>query len=111
MEITFASRKMQKACNSNKEMRARYGDRTAQRLQQRLAELAAAQTLDDMSRLPPARCHELAGDRRRQLAVDLVHPRRLIFVPDENPVPTKPDGGLDWTQVTRVQVIDVVDYH
>jgi proteic killer suppression protein len=45
------------------------------------------------------------------LAVHLVHPKRLVFVPDHNPVPGKSDGGLDWAQVTRVLVTDVVDYH
>jgi len=40
-----------------------------------------------------------------------VQPQRLIFEPDHNPVPQKPDGGLDWTQVTRIRVIEITDYH
>ena len=74
-------------------------------------ELRAAQTLADMSRLPPARCHELGLDRKGQLSVDLAHPYRLIFMPDHDPVPAKPDGGLDWTEVTRVLIVEVVDTH
>ena len=92
-------------------MRAAYGKPLAERLQQRLAEFQAADTLDDISRLPPARCHELSQDRKGQLAVDLVHPKRLIFEPDHNPLPCKPDGGLDWSQVTRILVIEIIDYH
>lgn len=111
MEITFISRKLQKVCNSEKEMRARFGKPLAERLQQRLAELRAADTLDDIRRLPPARCHELSQNRKGQLAVDLVHPKRLIFEPDHNPVPRKPDGGLDWSHVTRIRVIEIIDYH
>ena len=111
MEINFASRKLQKACNSEKEMRARFGKPLAERLQQRLSELKAAETLEDVSRLPPARCHELSQDREGQLAVVLVQPQRLIFETDHNPVPYKPDGGLDWTQVTRIRVIEITDYH
>lgn len=65
----------------------------------------------DVRRLPAARCHELSGGLDGQLAVDLVHPKRLVFRPDHDPVPTKPDGGLDWTRVTRVLVTEVVDYH
>ena len=71
----------------------------------------AADTPDDISRLPPARCHELKQDRKGQLAVDLVHPKRLIFEPDHDPVPKKKDGGVDWKGVTRVLVIEVTDYH
>lgn len=111
MEITFISRKLQKVCNSEKEMRARFGKPLAERLQQRLAELKAADTLEDIRRLPPARCHELSQNRKGQLAVDVVHPKRLIFEPDHNPVPRKPDGGLDWPHVTRIRVIEIIDYH
>jgi hypothetical protein len=46
-----------------------------------------------------------------QLAVDLIHPKRLVFVPDHAPVPTKDDGGLDWTGVTRIVVVEITDYH
>lgn len=102
---------MQKACNSPKEMQKKYGPRMARILQQRLVELANAVTLDDVRRLPAARCHELSGGLEGQLAVDLVHPKRLVFRPDHEPVPTKPDGGMDWTRVTRVLVTEVADYH
>ena len=111
MEIAFGSRKMQKLCNSEKEMRAKLGDRGAKVLQLRLNQIAAAPTLEDLGKVPGARCHELTADRKGQLAVDLVHPRRLVFEPDHDPVPEKPDGGLDWQQVKRVIIIDIVDYH
>lgn len=111
MEICFSSKKLQKVCNSEREMRATFGKPLAERLQQRLAELKAAETLEDISRLPPARCHELSQDRKGQLAVDLAHPKRLIFEPDHNPVPRKSDGGLDWANVTAIRVIEIIDYH
>jgi proteic killer suppression protein len=111
MEIAFGSRKMQKLCSSEKEMRAKLGDRAMKVLQLRLTQIAAADTLDDLGKVPGARCHELTADRKGQLAVDVVHPRRLVFEPDHNPVPEKPDGGLDWQQVTRVLIIEIIDYH
>lgn len=111
MEVSFATRSMQKACSSEKEMKKAWGPTMAKKLQQRLAELAAADTLEVITRLPPARCHELAGDRQGQLSVDLVHPHRLIFAPDQDPVPTKPDGGLDRAQVTKIVVLEVCDPH
>ena len=110
MEISFATRKMQKLCNSEKEMRAKLGSRNARRLQERLVQLKTAETLEDMRIWPAARCHELRQDRKGQLAVDLIHPKRLIFKPDHDPVPKK-KGGLNWKGVTRVLVIEIVDYH
>lgn len=71
----------------------------------------AASTLEDMRLIPAARCHELSGKRAGQLAVDLDHPRRLVFRPNHDPVPTKPDGGLDWSAVTSIVIVEIVDYH
>ncbi|MGD8453009.1 MAG: type II toxin-antitoxin system RelE/ParE family toxin [Phycisphaerae bacterium] len=111
MEVSFASRSMQKVCSIAKEAHRKWGSAVARRLQQRLMELRAAETLADISHLPPARCHELTGDRAGQISVDLAHPYRLIFVPDHDPVPQKPDGGLDRASVTKVLVLEVCDPH
>lgn len=111
MEVCFASRKMQKTCSSEKEMKREWGNVLAKKLQQRLMELKAADTLDDISRLPPARCHELKGGRKGELSLDVTHPYRLVFRPDHDPSPFKSDGGLDWTKVTKVVVLEVVDTH
>ncbi len=111
MEVSFSTRKLAKVCNSAKEIKASFGQRMADKLQQRLFELQAAETLDDVPRLPPPRCHEMTGDRKGQLAVDLVHPFRLVFSPDHDPLPKKADGGLDWKQVTHIVIDEVTDYH
>ena len=111
MDVRFESRSMQKACSSEKQMGKRWGEARARKLRQRLAELAAAETLEDLRGLPGARCHELRGDRKGQLSVDLVDPYRLIFNPDKDPLPRKPEGGLDWKQVTAVLVVEVADTH
>ena len=77
----------------------------------RLDEIRAADTLADLARLPAARCHELVGPRKGQLAVDLDGPYRLIFEPADFAVPRKPDGGLDWGQVTKIEIVGIGDYH
>jgi proteic killer suppression protein len=45
------------------------------------------------------------------IAVDLVHPDRLVFKPADDPPPRKPDGGLDWTQVRSIEIVGIGDYH
>ncbi len=59
----------------------------------------------------PGRCHELTGDRARQLSIDLDHPYRLIFEPVEEPPPLKRDGGLDWSAVLAIRIIGIEDTH
>ena len=78
---------------------------------QRLSEFRAADAMSDLSTLPFVKLHPLFGDRKGQWAVDLDHPRRLVFIPNHDPVPVKPDGSLDLAAVTSVLVLDVVDYH
>ena len=60
---------------------------------------------------PPERRHQLVGDRDAQLAVDLVHPHRLVFEASHEPVPRKDDGGTDTEQVMAVAILGVIDYH
>lgn len=111
MLIYFGTRKLQKTCSSAKEMNKAYGTTRARKLQQRLMELQAAANLSHIARVPPPRCHELVADRHGQLSVDLDHPFRLIFIPANDPLPLREDGGLDWERVTEIEVIEVVNYH
>lgn len=59
----------------------------------------------------PGRCHQLKGNRAEQFAIDLDGLHRLIFEPANTPVPRKPDGGIDWTLVTAIEIVGVEDYH
>ena len=111
MVVSFATAKMQKLCSSEAKMRKKWGKQMAQRLGQRLMELHAADTLEDISHLPPARCHELIDNRKGQISVDLVHPYRLLFKPDHSPIPRKVDGGIDKSVVTDIVILEVEDTH
>jgi len=83
----------------------------ADMIQQRLAELADVETLEDMRSIVGANCHELTQNLKGFLAVDLVYPDRMAFRPANEPIPRKPDGGLDWRQVTSVEIVGIGDYH
>jgi len=88
-----------------------YGTGNGRRICQRLADLMAAVNLETLRFLPQLRAHELTADRAGQISVDLKHPCRLLFVPDHDEVPRKPDGGLDWKRVTKIKIIEIVDTH
>lgn len=111
MDILFIGNKMEKDCSSLERTRQRWGDQCGKKVLLRLQQFQAAPNLETMRLLPQARCHELHKNRSGQLAVDLQHPFRLVFEPANDPRPEKPDGGLDWTRVTRIRVLEVVDYH
>ena len=109
MEVTYSSNRLKKQLSTERERAKNFGTLGPQ-LNRRLNNLAAAEDLETM-RVLPGHCHELHGDREGQLAVDLSGNYRLVFEPDHDPVPTKDDGGLDWTKVTKICVLEVEDYH
>ena len=52
MDVSFSTAKLAKICSSEKKVRGEYGPRMAALIQQRLTELRAADTLEDMRHLP-----------------------------------------------------------
>jgi plasmid maintenance system killer protein len=110
MEILFPADDDPQDWNDSKRLVRRHNSQRAKLIRRRLDDLKAAPTLDVLRSLP-GRCHELKGDRAGQLSIDLDGPYRLLFTPAHNPVPKKPDGGLDWKQVTAVVLVGVVNTH
>jgi hypothetical protein len=53
----------------------------------------------------------LTGVLSKTLSLDLEHPYRLLFIPQEQPPPVKADGGLDWSAVDAVEIISIEDTH
>jgi len=113
MELRFKSRKVEKAASAERESVRLWGADRARVVRRRLAELTAAANLAVISTLPPARLHPLSGDRDGQLAVDALHPFRLVFEPynDDDEIPRRADGGVDKAQITAIRILAVEDYH
>jgi plasmid maintenance system killer protein len=110
LEILFASDKLRDIVNSKNDLKKQYGQAGFKRIAQRLSDLYATANLEEMRQLP-GRCHELKGDRAGQLSVRLHGGFRLIFEPANDPVPLKEDGGLDWSEVTVIRILEIEDYH
>lgn len=110
MDILFESEDDAKLYNDSKRLVRVHNVQQAKLIRRRLDDLRAAPNLQTMRTLP-GRCHELTGDCAMQLSIDLDGPNRLILYPAHNPVPVKPDGGLDWTKVTAVTIKEVRDTH
>ena len=114
MDILFTSRKDQEIANTEDKLRRAFrgNPRRAQLVRARLDELADADTLAALRYLPQAYCHELTADRKGQLAVKLDKGYRLVFEVANDPLPLKPDGGLDWNLVTVIRVLRLSEnYH
>ena len=111
LEISFASGRLERTCNAETNLVRVYGPRRARAIQARLLTLEGAATLSEVPITPPERRHQLTGDRDEQFAVDITRLYRLVFVPDHDPIPRRPDGGIDTDQVTAIVITGVIDYH
>lgn len=109
MEVAFATKKLEKLSNSDKNLRKEFGPLMAEVIQRRLFDLEAAECLEVM-RLLPGKCHELTGNFKGHLALHLVQPNRLVFKPTDDPLPLS-SGALVWAQVRRVEIVGIGDYH
>jgi plasmid maintenance system killer protein len=96
--------------NDSKRLVRKHNAQRAKLIRRRLDDLKAASNLQIMRWLP-GRCHELTGNRKNQLSLDLDGPYRLIFKPAHDPLPKKDDGGLDWEAVTEIVVLGVDNTH
>jgi plasmid maintenance system killer protein len=110
LDISFVDKKFEKQCNQHRLLVQKQGPNRANKIRQRLDDFRAANSLEDM-RFLGGRCHELKGNKSGQLSLDLDHPYRLIFVPGNDPIPRKEDGGLDWNQITSILIIGIEDTH
>jgi proteic killer suppression protein len=86
------------------------GPQMTKKIFARLDQLKAAPTLADL-RGAPGRCHELTGHRKGELAVSLVEPYRLIFVPTANRDEIYDGNCLVWQKVASVEAKEILNYH
>ena len=98
MEITYKNKKIEKICTNAKVSDRTYGKDMSEKIQMRIDQIKAADTVEEMVQYHIGRCHALINNRKGQYAVDLVHPYRLIFEKNGNVI-----------QVAHI--MEIVDYH
>ena len=98
MKITYKTRKLEKVCTIASETEKRYGVEMSEKIHQRIDEIDASETVEEMIQYHIGRYHHLKGNRKCQYAMDLIHPQRLIFEKKGN-------------EIQIVNVIEIVDYH
>jgi proteic killer suppression protein len=110
MEIEFLTKKLERLLNSESSILRNYGDANGRKIMRRLEVLAASPSLAHVPRSKPERCHQLKRDRDEIFAVDIEHPYRLLFRP-QDPIPRLSDGGIDLSAVKSIIIIGIEDYH
>ncbi len=98
MDISYRTNKLEKVCTEASIAERKYGIEMAEKLQQRIDQIKAADSVETLIKFKIGRCHPLHQNRKEQYAMDLVHPYRLVFEKIGN--------------ITKiVKIIEIVDYH
>ena len=111
MIITFKTRKLKRIIDSSRDIIRVYGEVRGKVIINRMSVLRAATCLEEVPVEKPYRRHELSHKRKGQFAVDITRNYRLIFEPNNNPLPLRKDGGLDLWKITEIKILEVEDYH
>lgn len=98
MQIEYKNKSIEKVCTNAHEATKKHGPKMAEKIHQRIDEISAADTVEEMITYRIGRCHLLAENRKGEYAVDLIHPYRLIFTKKGNEI-----------QIARI--MEIVDYH
>lgn len=107
MELRFKTKRLRKQCEEPSEAQKKYGSEIGNKLTQRVSELYAANALNDIAKIPAARLHKLEGARKKEYAIDLVHPFRLIILPV-----LEEDADVEnLSSIRIVRIEEVTDYH
>ena len=98
MEITYKNNKIRKICTDIKVAEKTYGAQMAEKIDMRIGEISAADTVEMMIQFRIGRCHPLTQNRKGQYAMDIVHPYRLVFEKNGN-------------EIQIANILEIVDYH
>lgn len=109
MELEFDDPKLQKVCETERQMVRTLGPARAKKLSQRLSTLRSLDVVESLWNLP-GHWHPLQADRLGQFAAYLDQPYRLVLRPTP-PVPRNEHGGVDWSQVSAITVVEIINYH
>lgn len=98
LKVTYRTKKIEKICKNRAVSDKVYGIEMSEKIQQRITEIKAMDTIEDMIKYHIGRCHRLKNNRKGQYAVDLVHPNRLVF---------EKHGD----EIEVAHILEIVDYH
>lgn len=109
MELTYKNEKLKELCINpkyNKELVKKYGVDVAKRLPQRIKELEAFNSLNDIPTFPPFRRHKLSGNREGEFAINITNQYRLIFRQKDNNIIIE-----DLREIKEIEIMEVSKHY
>ena len=98
MQIEYKNRGLEKVCTNAHEAEKKHGKNMAALIHQRIDQIIAADAVEMLVQFRIGGCHILKGNRKKQYAMVLIQPYRLVF-------------EMKGSEVQIVRVIEIIDYH
>lgn len=102
MELAFESKELRDICENEAEAKRKLGERIAEMLKRRLADLDAATSPKDLLAGQPR-----LGQDGQTMVVDLCEGHRMVFAANHPGNPATSDGDLDWAKVRRIRILRI----
>lgn len=106
MEIAFQTRSLRDVCESDEKLKRQFGDRTAESIKTRLADLRAAASIQDVVSGNP---RKITRDGKPLMILELDGGRVVAFCPNHLRMPLRPDGLVDWVAIYRIRILSIED--
>ena len=98
MQIEYKSSGLERVCTNAHEAEKKHGKNMAEKIHQRIDEITAADSVEILIQYKIGGCHILKGDRKKQYAMVLIQPYRLVF-------------EMKGSEIQIVRIIEIIDYH
>lgn len=85
-------------CTNAQEAEKKHGKDMAAKIHQRTDETTATDSVEMLIQYKIGGCHRLKGDRKKQYAMALIQPYRLVF-------------EIKGSEIQIVRIIAITDYH
>ncbi|OSA88175.1 UNVERIFIED_ORG: hypothetical protein B2H93_18870 [Clostridium botulinum] len=109
MNLEFKTKKLRKQCEDPRIAQKIFGSGIGTKLTLRINEFRAAVNLKDIEKNRVVNgFHQLDGDRKKEFAVTLKHPHRLIFTINSE---ESNDEEISYSDIEFVRIEEVIDYH
>lgn len=100
LELAFATKPLREVCESQDKATQKFGARTAAVLRDRLADLRAAASVED---LPLGKPRKAKSGYIIDLSVDV----QIVIAPNHVNLPVLPSRTIDWSRVTRIKILGI----
>jgi len=103
MQIAFSSKALRDTCADETKCAKQFGVEAARLLRRRLADLRAAESIDEL----PVGNVQQCSDPRGAISIELCDGYRIILQANHAKNPIHSNGDIDWSAVDRIKLFSV----